>query len=109
MNFYPSLGTERYGVREGVKGDYASGAAVFILRYSSEEEARARLAAVVDAFRRDPKSRDFDTPNGLTRVLDGRGKKVTLRAVKGCILIGIEDAAADGTSGLLEAIFTTPR
>jgi hypothetical protein len=109
MNFYPSLGAEEYRVREGIKGDYASGAAVFILQYSSDEEARARLATVADAFRSDPNSRDFDTSNGLARIVDARGKKVTLRAAKGYILIGVEDAAGDEASGLLESIVATLR
>lgn len=100
MNYYPSLAKEEFGVREGVRGDYSSGASLFVLEYSGPDEARSRLAAVEKAFRSVVRSQAVASPDGVFRAIDDRGKKVTLEAEGGAILMCIEDASGNEAAGL---------
>ena len=100
MNYYPSLAKEEFGVREGVRGDYSPGVSLFILKYSGSEEARSRLAAVEKAFRSVVRSQAVASPDGIFWAIDDRGKKVTLKAEGGAILMCIDDASGNEAAGL---------
>ena len=106
MNNYPSLGKEAFRFQEGVRGDYSSGASLFILKYPSEESLRRDFPAVEQAFNNDPKSREFRSGDGLSlQVIDDRGKLLSLQAVRNLLLLCIEDRASAGkASGLFETI-----
>jgi hypothetical protein len=97
MNHYPSAAAKDFQVREGVCGEYGPGVFLFILAYSGPGEARARLAAVEKAIAAGA------SPDGSFSVTDDTGKKVTLRAVGGCVLICVEDGPGQNAAGLFAA------
>ncbi len=103
MNNYPFLGHEAFGFQEGVRGDYSSGAALFILRYPNEESLQQGFPAVENALKNDPKSRGFKSGKGLSfQVNDNRGKLLSLLAVRNLLLLCIEDAPGKEASRLFE-------
>jgi len=104
-NNYPSLGRESFRSQEGVRGDYSSGATLFILKYAGEDESRKNFSDVKKAFTSSPKSREFKSMGPLYfRVLDDRGKSVSIRSLKSSILICIEGTGGDEASRLFEKI-----
>jgi hypothetical protein len=109
MNCFPSAVKGGYQIQEGVRGDYSSGARLFILRYSGPEEARARLAAIEKAFRGGGEFRDCKSLDGLFSAIDETGNKVTLRIEGRHFLICIEDASGQEASRLFAATAKTLR
>jgi hypothetical protein len=104
MNLYPSLGREAFTVEEGVRGDYSSGAILMVLRYSGEDGARRCFAAVRDAIRADPRSSGFALQGEASfRLIDDRGRRLTVRTAGRTLLVGIEDAASGDVPALFEA------
>lgn len=104
MNHYPSTAAQDFQVREGVCGEYAPGAVLFILAYSGPDEARARLVAVEKVIAGGTASpRSCASPDGSFSVIDDKGNKVTLRAVGGYILICVEDGLGQDSAGLFAA------
>jgi hypothetical protein len=106
MNNYPSLGKEAFRFQEGVRGDYASGTALFVLKYQSEDALRRGFPEVERALKNDPKAREFKSGDGLSfQVIDDRGKLVSLEVVKELLLLCIEDrASGENARGLFEKI-----
>lgn len=106
MNNYPSLGKEAFRFEEGVRGDYSSGASLFILSYPSEEALRQGFPAIEGVLKNDPRAKEPGTGEGLSfNVTDDRGKLLSLQAVGNLLLICLEDRAAAGNArGLFEAI-----
>ncbi len=106
MNNYSSLGKEAFRFEEGVRGDYSSGASLFILSYPSEEALRQGFPAVERALKNDPRAKELNSGEGLSlNVTDDRGKLLGLQAVGNLLLICLEDRAAAGSAReLFEAI-----
>jgi hypothetical protein len=106
MNNYPSLGTEAFRFEEGVRGDYSSGASLFILLYPNEEALRQGFPAVERALKNDLRAKEFRSGEGLSlEVTDDRGKLLSLQAVGNLLLICIENRATAGKArGLFETI-----
>ena len=106
MNHYPSLGKEAFKFLEGVRGDCASGASLFILKYLSDEALRQSFPMIERAFRNNPKSRDFRSQDRFSfQLIDDHGKLLSLQAVKDLLLVCVEDPASPGQArGLFEAI-----
>ncbi len=106
MNNYSSLGKEAFRFEEGVRGDYSSGASLFILSYPSEDALRQAFPAIEQALRNDPRAIGLESGEGLSLTLtDDRGKLLSLQAAGNLLLICLEDPAAAGNSrGLFEAI-----
>jgi len=105
MNLYSSLGKEELGVREGVRGDYGVGCSLFILRYQSEQESRARFSAAEMAIGKSfgsKESQPADAP--LVRLKDDHGKFLSLRRLGNYILLCLEDPGSDRSSELFEAV-----
>ena len=106
MNNYPSLGTEAFRFEEGVRGDYSSGASLFILLYPNEEALRQGFPAVERALKNDLRAKEFRLGEGLSlNVTDDKGKLLSLQAVRNLLLICLEDRATAGKArGLFETI-----
>jgi hypothetical protein len=105
MNYCPFQGRESFGFQEGVKGDYSSGASLFILKYASEEGSRESFSAVEKAFKSNPKFREFKSMGPLYfRMLADRGKSVSIHAVNSYVLICLEESGGDEASRLFEII-----
>jgi hypothetical protein len=100
MNNYPSAAREDFRVQEGIKGDYSSGASLFILRYSGPEEALACLAAVEKTFRNSEDFRGGGAAAGMLCAVDDKGKKITIKADNDYLLICVEDASGQNAAGL---------
>jgi len=101
MNHYPSLGAEKFRVEEGVRGDYASGASLFILRFGGADEAGRVFAAVAKAVQADAKAREFKAAGPLEfSALDDRAHCLTVRAAGRDILICVEPAGGDEAAKL---------
>jgi hypothetical protein len=106
MNNYSSLGKEAFRFEEGVRGDYSSGASLFILSFPNEEALRQSFPAIERAIKNDPRAKEPNSDEGLSfNVTDDRGKLLSLQAVRNLLLICLEDrAAADNARELFEAI-----
>ncbi len=106
MNNYSSLGIKAFRFEEGVRGDYSSGASLFILSYPSEEALRQGFPAVQRTLKGDPRAKELNSGEGLSfNVIDDRGKLLSLHAVGNLLLICLEDRNAAGNArGLFEAI-----
>ncbi len=106
MNNYPSLGKEAFRFEEGVRGDYGSGASLFILSYPSEEALRQGFPAIAQALRSDLRAREFRPGEGLSFDLtDDHGRLLSLRAAGNLLLICLEDLASTGNAqGLFNAV-----
>ncbi len=105
MNLYSSLGKEELGVREGVKGDYGVGCSLFILRYQSEQESRARFSAAqlaIEKYSGSKESQPAGTPP--IRLKDDHGKFLSLHRLKNYILLCLEDPGSNRSSELFEAV-----
>lgn len=102
MNNYPSLGKGAFRFEDGVRGDYSSGASLFILAYPSEEELRRGFPAIERAFRSDPRALAFRPGEGLSFDLtDDRGRLLSLQAAGDLLLICLEDPASAGNARAL--------
>ena len=106
MNFYPSLAREAFKFEEGEMGEYSSGETLFILRYASEESLRQSFPTIERALRDQPKARDFLALDSSSfRLVDDRGKLVSLRAEGNLLLICLGDAGAeDRARALLKSV-----
>ncbi len=106
MNNYSSLGKEAFRFEDGVRGDYASGASLFILSYASEEALRQGFPTIEQALRNDPRAKELGSSEAFSlHVTDDRGKLLSIQAVGNLLLICLEDRAAAGNArGLFEAI-----
>lgn len=101
MNHYPSLGAEAFRVQEGVRGDYVSGASLFILRFGSSGEAAGIFAEAAKAVQADPKGKEFQAAGPLEfSALDDKSRRLTVRAAGRDILICVEPAAASEAAKL---------
>ena len=69
-NIYAFFTDDVFGLKEAVKGDYASGAGAFVFRYDSPEEAAGRFATVEKAFRESPKYRGFRKDGDIIMLKD---------------------------------------
>ena len=108
MNNYLSLAKEEFRFQEAVKGDYSSGASLFILKYAGEGESRRTFSSVEKAIMANPKSREFTSRGPLYfRMLDDRGKFVSIRMVKSYILVCLENTNGNEASSLFEIINKT--
>jgi hypothetical protein len=108
MNVYPSLEKNAFAIEEGVRGDYASGAVLFVLQYPSDAEAEQCFRAVRAAVQDDPLAKDLESPGRLFfRALDERGRRLSLRASGERLLVGLEDEGHDDVSRLFEAVLKT--
>ena len=105
MNLYSSLGKEELGVREGVKGDYGVGCLLFILRYQSEQESRARFSAAQLAIEKSTGSKE-PQPVGAqpVRLKDDHGKFLSLHRIKNYILLCLEAPGSNRSSELFGAV-----
>jgi len=109
MNHYPSLGADQFHVQEGVRGDYASGASLFILRYGGAEEAERIYSTAGKAVQADAKAREFKAAGPLEfRVLDDKGRRLTVRAAGRDILICVEPAGGDEAAKLFGLVLKKP-
>jgi hypothetical protein len=105
MNNYPSLGKEAFRFEEGVRGDYSSGASLFILKYPSDEALRRGFPELEQVLKNDPKARSFRSGEGLSfQLIDDRGKLLSLDVFKDLLLLCIEDAPGKQASKLFERI-----
>lgn len=106
MNNYPSLGKKAFRFEDGVRGDYSSGASLFILAYPSEEDLRQGFPAIARALESDPRALEFRLGEGLSLDLtDDRGKFLSVQAAGDRLLICLEDRASAGNSReLFEAV-----
>ncbi len=106
MNNYPSLGQGAFRFEEGVRGDYSSGASLFILAYASEDALREGFPAIERALESDLRAQEIRSGEGLwLSLIDDRGKLLSLQAVRNLLLICLEDRSAAGNAhGLFEAI-----
>jgi len=103
MNNYPSLGKEAFRFEEGVRGDYSSGASLFILKYQSDEALRRGFPELEQVLKNDPNAREFRPGEGLSfQVVDDRGKLLSLEVVKKTLPLCIEDAPGKEASKLFE-------
>lgn len=110
MNNYPSLGKEAFRFEKGVRGDYSSGASLFILSYPNEETLRQGFPAIAQALKSDLRTREFRPGEGLSFDLtDDRGKLLSLQAAGDLLLICLEDQASAGNArALFEAVRKHP-
>ena len=101
MNNYASPGAESFHFKEGVKGEYRSGASLFILKNPSKDESVKSFSAVVKAFRSTSSFRKFKLSSPLDlRALDDRGKLVSVRVVEDELLVCLEDTDGSEASKL---------
>ncbi|MEN6311046.1 MAG: DUF6599 family protein, partial [Acidobacteriota bacterium] len=109
MNHYPSLGAEKFRVREGVRGDYASGASLFILRFGSAEEAAGVFTAAATAVQADAKAREFQAAGPLEfRALDEKSRRLNVRAAGRDVLICVESAPGGQAAKLFDLVLKKP-
>jgi hypothetical protein len=92
MNFYTSLGRKELRFEEGVSGEYASGATLYVLQYPSEESLRRSFPAIAEALRKNPKAKEFSAPDPLAfHLIDDRGKLLSVQAARNLLLICLTD------------------
>ena len=108
MNTYPSLGQAAFRFEEAVKGDYSSGASLYLLNCGSESECRATFAAVEKAVAADTKAGGVSSEGGLSlRTLDDRGKRLSVRVDKNYLLVCLEPTAGRDAQKLFELVRLT--
>ncbi len=99
MNNYPSLGKEAFRFEEGVRGDYRSGASLFILSYPSEDALRQGFPAIEQALRSDRRAKELVSVEGFSLALtDDHGRLLSLQAAGNLLLICLEDPAKAGNA-----------
>jgi hypothetical protein len=105
MNSYPSLDSGAFTVEEGVKGDFASGASLFVLRHPSQTEAARCYQAVEVAVKSDPRAKEFASPGPFFfYAFDDQGKRLNVRASGDVLLVCLEGRTSDEAAPLFEAV-----
>ena len=73
-NIYPFFEGNPFGLKEAVKGDYASGASAFVFRYDTFEEAAGRYSVLGKAFQENGRYRNFRRELRSFRAEDENGR-----------------------------------
>lgn len=95
-NIYAFFTNDVFGLKEAVKGDYASGVGVFVFRYDSPDEAAGRFPALEEAFRESPKYRGF-RKDGDVFMLKDEKERVFRIGLQGRFILMITGAPSIGT------------
>ena len=106
MNAYSSLGKEAFRFQEAVRGDYSSGASLFVLKCASEEESAKTYSEVEKAIAADARSGGFLSKGALGfRLLDDRRNVLSIQLEMNYLLICVEPPGGQEAQRLFGLIY----
>jgi hypothetical protein len=88
-NSYPFATVDVFAFVRGVKGDYDSGAALYLFEYSDEEKAAQSLGRAASEFARNQKFHDFVSGAKIFKFRDEKGRRLIMTRHENCLVIAI--------------------
>ncbi|MEW5900069.1 MAG: DUF6599 family protein [Acidobacteriota bacterium] len=104
MNSYPFSTADVFALERGVKGNYDSGAALYLFEYSEEKKASQVLAGAAAEFSRNPKFHDLVGVGNLIKFRDEKGQFLIMTARKKYIMISMSGKDEEEAQGLLSRV-----
>ena len=103
-NSYPFSRKDLFAFQTGIRGDYANGVSLFLLKYGAEDTARARFSEAPSRFSSEPRYRNIQWDGVRLCAQDDKGKTVLAGRSGRYIAIALADGRVAAEAMLARAM-----
>ena len=103
-NSYPFSRKDLFAFQIGIRGDYANGVSLFLLKYGAEDTARARFSEAPSRFSSEPRYRNIQWDGVRLCAQDDKGKTVLAGRSGRYIAIALADGRVAAEAMLARAM-----